>query len=292
MSDPTAPPDVAADVAIDADLVARLIQAQHPDCAGPVDRFSEGWDNVVFRVGDALLARMPRRALGAQNLERELTWLPRLPDLPLPVPTPVRRGAPGEGYPYGWSLVPYLPGEPVGVGPVDAGALLRFLEALHVPCPEDAPVDAARSMALELRDPAVQERLAQVPAPERRVLAALWRTAVAAPRHRGPRLWCHGDLHPLNLLRRGTTLSAVIDWGDLFGGDPAPDLAAVWMLDVPDGLGAFRDGTPPGRWTRGIGWAVYFAVTLKDATARGASQVFGQVADAAIRRLVDSTADA
>ena len=39
-----------------------------------------------------------------------------------------------------------------------------------------------------------------------------------------------------NLVTRGGTLAAVIDFGDLTAGDPATDLAAAWLVfDVLDG---------------------------------------------------------
>ena len=54
----------APDVEVDAALVAGLVAAQHPSFAGPVELVANGWDNAVFRLGDAWAARMPRRELG------------------------------------------------------------------------------------------------------------------------------------------------------------------------------------------------------------------------------------
>ena len=51
-----------------ADLVRRLLAGQHPDLADLEVRFlANGWDNAIFRVGDELLARLPRRELGAAD---------------------------------------------------------------------------------------------------------------------------------------------------------------------------------------------------------------------------------
>jgi hypothetical protein len=55
----------------------------------------------------------------------------------------------------------------------------------------------------------------------------------AAPGWAGPALWLHGDLHPANVLTADGTICGVIDFGDLFAGDPACDLAAAWIL-LPD----------------------------------------------------------
>jgi aminoglycoside phosphotransferase (APT) family kinase protein len=78
-------PMPAAEADVTADLVRRLLAGQHPDLAHlPVEFLANGWDNVMFRVGDELAARMPRRALGAEILVHEQRWLPLLaPWLPL-----------------------------------------------------------------------------------------------------------------------------------------------------------------------------------------------------------------
>jgi hypothetical protein len=104
----------AAEVEVSADLVRRLLAGQHPDLARlPVEFLANGWDNELYRVGDRLLARLPRRALGAEIIKNEQRWLPGLaPGLPLPIPYPERTGVPAHGYPYSWSVVPYLPGVP------------------------------------------------------------------------------------------------------------------------------------------------------------------------------------
>ena len=43
-------------------------------------------------------------------------------------------------------------------------------------------------------------------------------------------MWVHGDLHPANVVVADGTLAGVVDFGDLFAGDPAVDLAAAWVL--------------------------------------------------------------
>ncbi len=50
-------------------------------------------------------------------------------------------------------------------------------------------------------------------------------------------MWVHGDLHPANVVVSEGTLAGVVDFGDLFAGDPAWDLAAAWVL-LPAGTAA------------------------------------------------------
>jgi len=95
----------AAEVSIDIPLVRALLLDQHPDLADlPLTQVDEGWDNAVFRLGDELAIRLPRRSATAALMENEQRWLPQLaPRLPLPVPAPVRLGRPGSsaGFPEG-----------------------------------------------------------------------------------------------------------------------------------------------------------------------------------------------
>ena len=138
----------AADVDISADLVRRLLVSQHPDLGRlPVEFLANGWDNALFRLGTELVIRMPRRQLGATIIEHEQRWLPSLaPRLPLPIPYPERTGHSALGYPYSWSVVPYIPGTPAAdaePGDLDSAAVAAavggFLGALHVPAPRAAP---------------------------------------------------------------------------------------------------------------------------------------------------------
>src|SRR5689334_7584851 len=100
----------AAELHIDTALVRALLRDQHPDlAAGPLRPVGHGWDNVVFRLGDDLAVRVPRREARAVLIEHEQRWLPELaPHLPLPVPVPIRIGRPALGYPWPWSVVGWM----------------------------------------------------------------------------------------------------------------------------------------------------------------------------------------
>jgi aminoglycoside phosphotransferase (APT) family kinase protein len=92
---------------IDAQLVARLIAAQFPQWrhlpVRPVEH--DGWDNRTFRLGDDMSVRLPTAAHYVPAVDKEHRWLPILAgSLPVPVPTPLAVGQPGEGYPFPWSV--------------------------------------------------------------------------------------------------------------------------------------------------------------------------------------------
>jgi aminoglycoside phosphotransferase (APT) family kinase protein len=90
-------------VYIDAALVGRLVAAQYPRWADLPIRPVElaGWDNTTFRLGEDMSVRLPSAVAYAPQVEKEHRWLPRLaPLLPLPIPVPLAKGQPGEGYPF------------------------------------------------------------------------------------------------------------------------------------------------------------------------------------------------
>src|SRR5262249_44638323 len=77
-------------------LVRALLEDQHADLARlPLVEVASGWDNCLFRLGEDLAVRLPRRAIAAPLIKHEQRWLPELAArLPLPVPVPVRVGRP------------------------------------------------------------------------------------------------------------------------------------------------------------------------------------------------------
>jgi aminoglycoside phosphotransferase (APT) family kinase protein len=263
----------AAEVDLSVDLVRRLLAVQHPDLAElPLQVLANGWDNLICRLGDDLAVRLPRRALAAELVDHEQAWLPLLaPRLPLPVPTPVRTGTPALGYPWRWSVVPYLPGEIAARTPPSdpaaaAIALGAFVRALHEPAAADAPANPFRGVPLADRDAAVRTRLDLLDGLiDAAAAARVWDDALARPPWPGPPLWLHGDLHPANLLVHDGKLAGVIDFGDLTSGDPATDLAVAWMAFDRRHHPAFRNAygkADDDTWARARGWACALALAF------------------------------
>ena len=225
-------------IEITAALVRRLLRDQHPDLADlPVREVAGGWGNQMWRLGDDLAVRMPRTAEAPALHHKERRWLPVLaPLLPLSVPRPVRLGEPSANFPRPWTVMTWVPGEPLDLAAITRGdhaadTLAGFLTALHVPAPPDAP--ASRDRGGHPRDctPGFDRFFdAVVPDDLAADVRAVWDDAVAAPEWEGPAVWVHGDLHPANVVVTGGTLSGVIDFEDMFAGDPAWDLAAAWVV--------------------------------------------------------------
>ncbi|MEV4095714.1 aminoglycoside phosphotransferase family protein [Streptosporangium saharense] len=258
----------AVEVGIDDDLVDRLVRRQHPDLAGPLTLVANGWDNVVYRLGADLSVRLPRRQAAVDLIVNEQRWLPVLAHhVEVALPVPVRTGVPGEGYPWPWTIAPWFEGRTAAeVPPSDrsglAVPLADFMTDLHRPAPPDAPRNPVRGVPLSVRDEAVRRRLPSVSRSAE--LLPLWEELAALPDWRGPALWLHGDPHPGNLLLDGKGLAAVLDFGDLTGGDPATDLAAAWLVFDEDGRDVFRSRVDADKvtWERARGWALAVGTAL------------------------------
>ena len=91
-----------AEIDVSADLVKELVRDQHSDLVfGDVREMAPGFDNTIWRLGDDMVARLPRRQAAVPLIESEQRWLPGLaPRLPLAIPTPVRVGRPSERFPW------------------------------------------------------------------------------------------------------------------------------------------------------------------------------------------------
>jgi len=269
---PTGTP--AAEIDIDLGLVKTLIENQFPQYAGRRLRpIGSGWDNHMIRLGDDLLVRLPRRTIAAELSTHEHQWLPKLaPRLPIAVPAPIHVGRPHGRYPWPWSIVPWLPGKTADQEaplPGEAARLAEFLAALHQPAPVDAPSNPVRGVPLASRADAVDERIERLRQKTGLItprLMAIWRAALNASPG-ATRQWLHGDLHPLNVIVQQGRITGIIDWGDLTGGDPATDLAALWMLfdasDRDSALAAYG-GIDPELEARAKGWAMLFGTVLLD----------------------------
>lgn len=256
------------------DLVRRLVAEQFPQWAdlpvtpGPAG----GTDHHLFRLGDDLLVRMPKIGWAQDQAGSDARWLPHLaPHLPLRLPVPEAVGEPGEGFPFRWSVTPWLDGAPPAVGALGTAAarqLGEFVAALRTVRTEGAPVKDGTSRGVPLARLDDDVRAAITESGTRidgRAVTKAWDRALAA-RPASDTSWIHGDLLPGNLLADGGRMTAVIDWGGVGVGDPAADLIPAWTQFAGAERAAFQasatDGLtdPEDAWERGRGWVLVQAV--------------------------------
>jgi aminoglycoside phosphotransferase (APT) family kinase protein len=185
---------------------------------------------------------------------------------------PYRLGEPAPGYPWRWSVLPWLVGVAADQEAPQANQAKRlasFLRSLHHPAPANAPHNPGRGVPLQQRAEAIAERMQRLEAKTNLITAKLktiWHQALDAPID-SQATWLHGDLHPRNILVENGVITGVIDWGDITSGDVATDLAAIWMLfaDQTARQQAIAEyGASAATWQRAKGWAILFGVLLLD----------------------------
>ncbi|MEO6142535.1 MAG: aminoglycoside phosphotransferase family protein [Dermatophilaceae bacterium] len=260
------------EVHIDAELVGRLVAAQFPDLTDlPISAVSStGTVNAIYRIGDTLYARLPRRGLWAQDLDNEWQWLPKLASLlSLRIPEPVGLGHPASSYPFSWAIYGWIDGQPYEDELVDderqtGNDLARFVAELRGMEPVAWAPRAGRKplRQLDAMTRAAIDSARDVIDFEAAVAA--WERALEAPPWSGAPVWIHTDLLRPNLLVHGGRLVAVIDFGGVGVGDPAADVIAAWSVFGHAGRGSFRGAldVDDDTWNRARGFALHQAAMI------------------------------
>ncbi|HIT76001.1 MAG TPA: aminoglycoside phosphotransferase family protein [Candidatus Avipropionibacterium avicola] len=275
------------ELVIDDALVRGLLESHHrPWARLPLTRLeSTGSTNVLFRLGQDLLVRLPRQPGGSRMILAEAHWTPRLsPALSVPVPEVVAVGQPTPIYSEHWSVVRWIAGDHPEVvlpdGPPSdseqlAEDLAAFIQSLRAaPIPTDLPESdlprSYRGTALADLDPAVRDNLARCRALgdfgyDLDAAEHLWEEALRLPgaAETTTACWYHGDLTGENLLVRNGRLAAVLDFGPSVG-DPTVDLVVAWQVLDPAGRELFRErlGVDDTTWAKGRAWALCISLMV------------------------------
>lgn len=291
---PTTP---QADWKVDEDLIRHLLVDQFPDLAGmPMSMADEGWDNFIYRLGERHAVRLPRRPIAAELLLREQKWLPEIAArVSIPIPVPLRMGAPSELFPWPWTVCEWFDGTASDLespATPEAAKMASFLTELHTMAPPDAPENSFRGIGLQQIDRKVCEcfdRLRQTEHAFPDSIERLWHEAVAAPEEDEVR-WIHGDLHARNVIVNSGKIASIVDWGDMAAGDVATDLACVWSLfPEEEARDTCLDLYAPtsDQITRAKGWATNFAAILID-SGRADHPRHLKMGQAIVERLLDT----
>ncbi|MEU0406498.1 aminoglycoside phosphotransferase family protein [Streptomyces griseorubiginosus] len=262
----------ADELDIDGELVSGLIADQFPHWAElPVSRVdSDGTDNAMFRLGDDMVVRLPRLPGGGHQVEFEHRWLPRLaPRLPLAVPEPLAKGAPGRGYALPWGVYRWLDGDNAYDSPItelaDAAVELgRFVTALRAVDATGGPA-SYRPGPLHLFDDGTRLAIRDLGAAgilDANRANALADEALGLPGWDRAPVWLHADLLPGNLLTVDGRLTAVIDFGCLGTGEPTADTLPAWTVFTGESRRLFREAAEfdEATWERGRAWALCWGV--------------------------------
>ena len=120
-----------------------------------------GTVHAIFRLGDDLAVRLPRRNGPTEPGGKELDWLPRLaPLLPVEVGPTVAQGAPDEVYAWFWDVYTWVEGDTAPVEEIDAVEAARDLAGLVAAVQQIDPTGAPPGrVPLAERDVEIQYRL-------------------------------------------------------------------------------------------------------------------------------------
>lgn len=279
------------EIPISLDLVRTLVDNEYPEYSSLSLRpfGASGSSNILFRLGDNLVVRLPRQPDGSKAIQKEFRWLPALADqLPVAVPKLVALGSPTNVYEQYWSIAVWVPGElPPAYQPDDAidpdnilmaNDLADFILALrNIEVPQAAVHDKSlrwyRGRPLMEFDPWMKKTIEQCRSikgldlyidVDLDLIASIWTQSLALPGATAVTTdsWYHADLVAENLLTTNGRLSGVLDFGCLSIGDPTIDLHGAWEIFNPDAREAFRTrlNISDAEWLRGRAWALAIAV--------------------------------
>lgn len=257
-------------------IVKKLISAQFPEWSNRELRpvLSMGNDNRMYRLGEALLVRLPSAEVYVPQVKKEQKWLPFLAKhLSFKIPLPLKIGKPSEEYPWPWSIYEWVEGETLAMVSKEAlnmeeiaGGLAKFLQELHGAPSDDGPLAGAHNFwrggdlsvyASEV-DQAFKSLSGHI---EILPFKKIWQAAVSSKWHKNP-VWVHGDLSPANILLKKGQLHAVIDFGCMGVGDPASDLTIAWTFFEGKSQQVFLESLNMDEDTiaRAKGWALWKAL--------------------------------
>ncbi len=273
------------EIALDAATVRKLVDAEFPKYSQlPLKRLSSsGSSNTLYRLGEALLVRLPRQPGGGAAIDKENRWSPLMSRyLPVEVPQIVVVGQPNFGYSESWSIARWIDGtlaqSSTRADQQDQLALaeglarvVRSLRAIDVP-PDarsdpslrwyrgDSLASIARPMQATIRKCHQLDGLGL----DLDLAADVWNQALKLPSadQLCEDAWYHSDLVAENLLMSGGELTAVLDFGGLGIGDPTIDLHGAWELFDPVARQHFRGclDVDEEEWQRGRAWALAIAL--------------------------------
>jgi aminoglycoside phosphotransferase (APT) family kinase protein len=270
---------------VDTALAQRLVSTQFPEHAHlkVTPLASSATDNVVYRLGEKLVARLPRSSAAERQIEKDVRWLPAMQrQLSTQVPSILGVGMPDASFPYKWTIQQWIDGvDATPKATADwtqtARSLarvvteLRQIDATSGPAPDAG--NSLRGAPLTQLDEHVRHAAAftqEMGAKSRFTSGVdvahvldIWDQALTAPAWAGPPVWVHGDLTPGNVLVRDNDLAAVIDFGCSGVGDPACDNIPAWTLFTGASRADYLRLTYLDDHThlRARGWAVYVGIT-------------------------------
>ncbi len=214
---------------------------------------SAGTDNVMVRVGQSAVLRLPRYEDMTDAVAREVHAL-KVFSGRIPVPRILAEIPGNRHHRYPVLLLEWTAGRSLDNGPDAqehlAVQLAPMLQSIHGTDPADWPTG---DRPLRDHDPEVQSFLDQMTDhPRRNEIMAAWSAALTLPEFEGPLLPTHGDLAPGNIVQSPDGDFTLIDWSATGLADPATDLRIAWTYFDPTHRARFQASLSiePATWSR------------------------------------------
>jgi aminoglycoside phosphotransferase (APT) family kinase protein len=260
----------ADEIDINFHLVHKLLSVQFPDWANLELKLirPEETDNVMYKLGDDKVIRLPRTEGSATNVKKECRWLPHLAAfLPIAIPTLLAEGRPSADYNLPWYICQFLEGKNPNTETMldhhqTAIDLGNFVSTMQKIDSKNGP-KCRRGQPLNTRDQETREAINLLSDTyDADLVTDIWGSALAAPIWSKPPVWIHEDLHAGNLLAQNGRITAIVDFGSAGIGDPACDLMVAWTLLTSETRDTFRSIVQPddATWARARGWALTFGI--------------------------------
>ena len=244
-----------SDLLIPDELARRIVVEECGIDVQTIQPFGEGWDNRAFLVNHRLVFRFPRRRAAVPCLLAEIELLPyvrsdgvQVPKIQYSSKESALSGQPFVGY-------EILPGSPAGeLGLSDdeksrlAPFLARFLKQLHsTSIPDDLIRQFTKGQEWRIDIQGRVKKLEQTLASDVALFSGLDVDAREIIRLcsgiKIPKIQClvHGDFYSLHyLVSNRSSLTSIIDWGDVHWGSPSLDLAVGFGFLPESALPAFE----------------------------------------------------
>ena len=203
----------------------------------------EGWNSRVYLVNNDLVFRFPKRSEQWVELDREIKFLAFAADrLTLPVPRYVQVLRESSAATFGYAAYRYINGRALNVSAItqsqriaQAERIGNFLQVLHglKPHPDIAsilPREEARMIAQEYCARADREVIPQLTSSEAKALRMQFETHLSAPSNfRFTPVVLHADLGKDHIVEEDSSVSGVLDFGDVSWGDPDYDFMYLFV---------------------------------------------------------------
>ncbi len=251
---------------IDKKLASTLIDDQTSLKVNTISLIGEGWDNKAYLVNNQYVFRFPRRPMGVDCMQNEITILPYIAEhVSFPFSSPTFVGHPTKEYPAPFAGYEILKGYSLSENTAElidemsfAKKLALWLRELHaIPVRLDDPgvIKGGQAWRYDIKQRAekVKSCLKKYESffidagfKNEQLLQTLDYFQDISLQDIPKASYCHGDLYSKHILVEDPCkLSGLIDWGDIHIGNPGTDLSVGFMIFSDEALEFFFESYGP-----------------------------------------------